>query len=764
MTDGSVAGKGTPPPPIRRPCEPAALGVGDRIAIGAFTTATLANAALLFLLEPMASKQVLPLLGGSSAVWTTCMLFYQGLLLAGYAYAHVSTQRLGLRRAAAMHLGVFSVSLLALPVTLNRGWSPPPEGTPVVWLLRLMTVSIGVPFLCLSAGAPLLQRWFAGTGHPRRDDPYFLYAASNAGSMAALLAYPLVIEPRLTLKVQSHAWSAAYVALGFLLAVCATAVWRARPGPAALPGSGATFQPVADRIGSRRRAWWVALSAVPSSLLLGVTAHLSTDVAPVPLLWVLPLALYLLTFVWAFSPRRRAATPNAARATRLLALPLVVALAFGWSVPLPLAVAWELTVFTLLAAVCHARLAAERPEVSGLTEYFVWISAGGMLGGAFNALAAPLLFRGLYEYPIALVLAIGLASAGVPHDAQRRPVWHDAMIAAALGAVAWVVAGAVLGRTGANNPLVNVVLGGAGAVALLACAERPLRLTLASAAAFLGLARARAGADGVVLRTRSFYGTYRVQQGEAAGRRINVLMHGSTVHGAQFTEPALAREPLTYYARSGPVGDAFAALPARITSGRIAAVGLGTGSLACYKAPGARWTFLEIDPEMVRIASASGRFDFLARCAPDAGVLVGDARLVLARVPDRAYDLLVLDAFTSDAVPTHLLTAEAFAEYTRLLSPGGVLLVHVSNRYLRLDRVVAAAAGGAGMQAWTRRSAPEPAERERMVAPAQWIALGRDQSDLGGLVARAGWRRIVADGAPWRDDFSNIVGIIGAAN
>jgi SAM-dependent methyltransferase len=267
----------------------------------------------------------------------------------------------------------------------------------------------------------------------------------------------------------------------------------------------------------------------------------------------------------------------------------------------------------------------------------------------------------------------------------------------------------------------------------------------------------------VVLRARSFYGVYRVQHAEVAGRRIRVLMHGSTVHGAQFADSALAREPLTYYARSGPVGDAFAALPARVTRGRVAAVGLGTGSLACYAADGARWTFVEIDPVMVRLASRAGHFDYLARCAPGAAIVVGDGRLALARSPDRGYDLLILDAFTSDAVPTHMLTREAFGRYARLLAPGGVLLVHVSNRYLRLERVVAAGARAVGMTAWMRGSAASSGEVARMIVPARWIALARTDADLGALTARPGWTRLDAVPVPWRDDFSDVVSILTAA-
>jgi SAM-dependent methyltransferase len=735
--------------------------VRGRAILVAFTLTTFANAALLFLLEPLFSKLVLPALGGSSAVWTTCMMTYQGILLAGYVYVHLGCRWLGVRRHAAVHLALLGASLFFLPVTLARGWTPPTEGTPVFWLLGLLLASIGLPFFCLSAGAPLVQRWFTGTGHPRRDDPYFLYAASNVGSMAALLAYPLAVEPLLGLRTQALTWSGAFGALGLAFAGCAVALWRApvRAEDAATP-AGLPF----PAIGRARRARWLALSAVPSSLLLGVTAHLSTDVAPVPLLWVVPLALYLLTFVWAFAPRARGPGGGTVRAARLLTLPLVVTLGLGWSVSLPVMVVWEFTAFTLIAAICHARLAADRPPVSALTEYYVWVSFGGLLGGAFNALAAPLLFNGLYEYPIALVagVALALADPAPPSQAGRRARWwRDALVALAVGVLAWACARGLLVRFGPNVPPVNALIGAALGVVLLACSSSAFRLAAACAAVFVALAAARGGSDGEVLRTRSFYGAYRVLRSRADGRPVNVLFHGSTVHGAQFTDPALAREPLTYYARTGPVGDAFAALPARVTGGRVAAVGLGTGSLACYAVPGARWTFVEIDPLMVELAARSGHFDYVARCAPGAGMRVGDARLVLTGAPDASYDLLVLDAFTSDAVPTHLLTREAFGVYARLLAPGGVLLVHATNRYLQLDRVVAGGAAAVGLTGWTRRSAATPADVARLVAPARWIALARDEADLGRLTARPGWHRLDAPPAVWADDFSNVVSILG---
>jgi SAM-dependent methyltransferase len=738
-----------------------APGVSANALLLVFTLTTFANAALLFLVEPLFSKLVLPLLGGSSAVWTTCMLFYQGVLLAGYVYVHLGSRWLGARRQAAVHLALFAASCLFLPVALAPGWTAPTEGTPVFWLLGFMLASLGLPFFCLSAGAPLLQRWFAGTGHPRRDDPYFLYAASNAGSMVALLAYPLLVEPLLPLTAQSRAWSVAYGVLGLALAASAALLWRSHR-PAADAPAAVARPSAAESIPWSRRARWLALSAVPSSLLLGVTAHLSTDVAPVPLLWVVPLALYLLTFVWAFSPRGARTSEATARGARLVAILFVVALAFGWKIPPALALPWELIVFTLLTVVCHTRLAADRPAVGNLTEYYVWMSLGGVIGGVFNALVAPVVFPGLYEYPLALVAGLGLVAAALPHDARRGLWWRDVAVAAGVGFAVWGAMTAAASQAGVAGAVLKLALSGAAAVALLACADRPLRLTLAAGAAFGAFSLAGGGGSGdVLLRARSFYGSYRVERIRPAADTIRMMVHGSTIHGAQFVDAARAREPLTYYARSGPVGDAFAALPGRTVAGRVAAVGLGTGSLACYAVSGARWTFFEIDPVVVRMATPGGQFDFVERCAPGARVRLGDARVVLSRMPDGQFDLLVLDAFSSDAIPTHLLTREAFRDYARLLAPGGVMLVHVSNRYLRLGHVVQAGAADLGMRGWTRRSVPTDAERAQLITPAEWIALARRPEDVGGLAGRPGWRPLDAAPVAWSDDFSNVVGILG---
>ncbi|GJG86421.1 hypothetical protein tb265_16020 [Gemmatimonadetes bacterium T265] len=736
---------------------PATAHAATRAVLCVFVAATFANAALLFLVEPLFSKLVLPVLGGSSAVWTTCMLFYQGVLLAGYAYAHLGARWLGPRRHGALHLALVAASCAALPVALARGWSPPAAGTPVLWLLGLLTVSLGAPFFCLSAGAPLLQRWFAATDHPARHDPYFLYAASNAGSLLALLAYPTLVEPRIAVHAQSRAWSVAYLALGVGLACCAAVVWTAR-GAAGRPAAAD-----APAITWRRRGRWLALSAVPSSLLLGVTTHLSTDVAPVPLLWVVPLALYLVTFIWAFARPGRASTQAAARLQTLLVVPLLFVSALALQVPILPALVWHLLAFFVTALVCHVRLAADRPEVGALTAYYVWMSAGGVLGGVVNALVAPAVFAGVYEYPLAMVAGLGLARATLPAAGRLTSWGQDSGVAAGLGLVAWVAGRSVLAHPAIGLRLGAFLLVSVAALGLLALGERPRRFALGAGAVALGFALAHAGVDGVELRARSFYGAYEVRRVATADATFQLLVHGTTVHGAQNVAPARAREPLTYYARSGAVGDLFAALPPRVTGGRVGVVGLGTGSLACYARPGSRWTFFEIDPLIVQIARGSGAFSYLQRCTPHAAVVLGDARVALSRVAPGTFDLLLLDAFTSDAVPTHLLTTEAFRQYARVLAPGGVLAVHVSNKYLALDRVVAGAADALGWTALTRTSTPDAAAQRGWVQEARWIAIARQPGDEGTLASRPGWAALRAAPVAWRDDFANVLAVFRGA-
>ena len=705
------------------------------------------GAALLFCVQPMIARMVLPQLGGAPAVWNTCMVFFQAALLAGYACAHASTARLGHRGQAALHTGLIAAALVALPVaigpdaagTLTAGSAPAP------WLLAVLMKAVGLPFFVVATTAPLLQRWFARTGHPAAADPYFLYAASNAGSMLALLAYPLAIEPTLTLAAQSRYWSVGYGLLAVLTIACAAASRR----PSAMetpPDEGAA------RPGVGRWVRWAALGFVPSSLMLGVTTFLTTEIAAIPLLWVVPLAIYLLTFILVFARRPPVSHERMLRLLPLLATCLVVVIGLGATQP-----GWiglHLLTFFVAAMACHGELARLRPPVRDLTAFYLAMAAGGVLGGAFNALIAPVLFDRVAEYPLALILAC-LAS-----PTRRRSLGVAWPMAVGLATV-------VLAAASPSGPAprpgefgAKFVLGLA-AFACYALAARPIRFAAAIGAvlAIGGLSTGKGGP--VVYRSRSFFGVLKVVRVQTPDGEARQLVHGRTLHGEQRLAPGLRCEPLTYFTRSGPCGDVFAAYRSRPAAPGVAIVGLGAGSLACYAEPGQRWTFFEIDPDVARVAADPRYFTFLRDCrAGPPAVVMGDARLRLRDAPDRGYGLIVMDAFSGDAVPVHLLTREALRLYRAKLAPGGLIAVQITNHSIDFAPVLAAQAADAGMSCRIRSHWDiAPADARRGTYPSRWAVLADHKSDLGPLSADPRW--VAPPARPgqgvWRDDFSNLV-------
>ncbi|HLY37974.1 MAG TPA: fused MFS/spermidine synthase, partial [Candidatus Binatia bacterium] len=617
------------------------------------------GAALLFIVQPMVARMLLPKLGGSPAVWTTCVVFYQAALLAGYVYAHL-TARLAVRRQAMVHLAVLVVAFAALPIAIAPGWEPPPDGSPVARVLTLLAAAIGLPFAAVSATSPVLQRWFAASGARGADDPYFLYVASNLGSMLALLAYPLVVEPLLPLHDQSRLWSGGYALLVLLTATSAVAVWRGRDVPS-------TAAP-APNVPSVRRARWVALAFVPSSLMLAVTTYLSNEIEPMPLLWVIPLAIYLLTFTLVFARHPPVPHRLMLRALPIAVLPLVIVLTKQANRPVVLIMAVHLVVFFVVAMACHGELAADRPPAARLTEFYFWLALGGVLGGAFNAVVAPLVFASTAEYPLTLVLGCLLVPGLFPTSAGDMA--RDLGLPVALGATAAVLASVLP----LHGPLGSVVVSGVPAFVCFAFSRRPVRFAMGVAALFLAGA-VDTGQTTVLVRERSFYGIHRVVVDADSAARL--LLHGTTLHGMQAIDGARRREPLAYYHPAGPLGQLFASLDSARRRRAVAVVGLGAGSVACYAEPGQRWDFYEIDPTVTHIARDPRYFTYLADCAPDATITLGDARLSLARAT-ATYDLVILDAYSSDAIPVHLLTREAIALYLAHLRPGGILAFHIS--------------------------------------------------------------------------------------
>jgi hypothetical protein len=706
--------------------------LAHRATLGLFATAIFSGATLLFLVQPMVARMVLPLFGGSQAVWTTSMLFFQAVLLAGYGYAHASTRLLGPSRQPIVHAFVLVLAVAALPI--GRGLAPPPsDASPSLWLLGVLAVTVGAPFFVVTTASPLLQRWLVTSGHTAGRDPYFLYAAGNVGSLLALLAYPIVVEPLLTLDQQARLWSIGYV---LFVLLCFGCLIVARRGGALVQSASASVRASVPSLAWRTRARWVAIALVPSSLMLGVTTYISTDVASFPLLWVLPLAVYLLTFVVAFARRPLVTSAAAARI-----LPLPTALVFAQmlgavSLPLPVTLLAQLLVLFFVGALAHGRLAEERPVPERLTEFYFLLSSGGVLGGALNALVAPLVFDSVLEYPLALVLALALRRGG-----RGRPLDLVPVVAVFVGCLAGLL-------------IVPSVLAGRAVVAgaVLAClaigARRPLRLTLSFACLTLLVALGSGG-----LHTeRTFFGVLRVaeQDGE------HQLYHGTTLHGVERFAGPLAGQPLTYYSRRGPLGDVFAAYP---RFDRIDAIGLGVGTLAAYGRPGELLTFYELDPAIARVAGDPRFFTYLRDSRADVEIVLGDGRRMIAQVPDGTSDFVIIDAFSSDAVPVHLLTREALELYVSKLRPGGLIAVHVTNRHLDLAPVVARAARSLGLAVVERYDPAKGARGTR--THSWWVVIARSPDRLEPLLERSGWRvPNVSGGRVWTDDYSNVLSVV----
>lgn len=745
MPDASIEASGAalhvmPPAALAERRRPAAW-----MLTACFSATLFTSAALLFTVEPMFAKMVLPRLGGSPAVWNTCVVFFQAAMLAGYAYAHVSSRRLTLGQQAAVHVLLIVLAAFVLPVAIPADWVPPVDGSPIPGLLALLFVTIGAPFFIVSATAPLLQKWFSETDHPSARDPYFLYAASNLGSIAALLAYPFLVEPLWPLSLQSEGWTISYVLFGALTVICVLAVpSRTRASQQVL-----TDAP-SEPISWARRGRWLALAFVPSSLMLGVTTFLSTDVAAMPLLWTIPLALYLLTFVIAFASRPIVPARATSRAALVLVLSMMALTLVGIVQPAWVIMPIHLAGFFTAALMLHGELSRDRPSTHHLTEFYLWISIGGLLGGAFNTLLAPILFSSVLEYPLVLALALGFRPPPA-RSTGRTVTLQDLGLASAL-AITITIALVAL-RTGAIGSIGLSAAAGVGGILFAASAKRPIRLGLALMLVVLGMARLTPPGGDVLHAERTFYGVHRVTSDRASGRQR--LFHGSTLHGEQSLDPRVRQEPLTYYHRTGPVGQMLGQLSEQLE--HVGVIGLGAGSLAAYALPGQQWTFFEIDPAVARIAANPEWFTYLSGCGSACTVVLGDARLSLASRDD-TYDLIVLDAFSSDAIPAHLLTREALALYLGRLSNRGVIAFHISNRHLDLRPAVASLTAERGLA--TRVQLHRPSN-ESEAKTSLWIVAARNADALGPLAGDPRWQELTTRSPRvWSDDYSDILSVM----
>jgi spermidine synthase len=728
----------------------AAAAGRERFARPLFLATIVTGSFLLFLTQPMVARMALPRLGGAPAVWNSAMLVFQALLLGGYAYAHFLS-RLRPRLQAGLHLAAFAVAALWLPIGLTSG-TLPPDVSPALWTPGFLAASIAPLFFMISAQAPLMQRWYALES--ARGEPYALYAASNLGSFAGLLSYPLLVEPLLSLRQQSLLWSAGYVLLVLLVAACALTI----------PGRAVEQRPAeaSPAPGARRILLWIALAAVPSGLMLSTTTHLTTDIVAIPLLWVVPLGLYLLSFVVAFAARRAAANVFTNIAPLVLLIAGGFALSDGSGQPL-FAATIGLFLLLTVAVALHAELYRLRPAADRLTGFYLAMATGGVIGGIFCAIVAPSVFDWAYEHPLLLIAAALLVPQRpfVPWAIGMKPALRWALLGLAfllswtadLHQLAWIDAGwaAILAI------IVSLIaLHFIGWRVLFALGLAALMLSYGG---WQKIYQTEAG-----LRTRSYFGIYTVSTRSKPLARI--LTHGTTLHGIQNLTPGQELEPTSYYARRSGVGHALASAPVMFGPGaRIGIVGLGSGTLSCYAMPGEDWRIFEIDPAMVRIART--RFSFLPSCAPEAKIILGDARLSIDRLPTGALDVLAVDAFSSDAVPMHLLTREAIAVYGRVLAPDGLLLMHISNRYLDLGPVLAAAARTGGWSAYVYEYVPQPEESARSMTMSIWVAMTRDPATMARLRQSSGADAYLWQKLPdrpgyegWTDDHASILPVL----
>ena len=717
------------------------------------------SAALMFVLQPLFGKMLLPLLGGSPAVWNTCMVFYQSILFLGYLYAHIVSSRLTLRWQIGLHAAILLISFLALPIALPDNPTPPSDSDPTLWLLWMLFLAIGLPFFVVSTTSPLIQKWFSEIGHHTSHDPYFLYVASNIGSLAALLSYPFLLEPNIGLAEQKSYWSIGYVLLCLLIAVCAFILAKNRQTKANHPHK--TL--VATDLSIATQLHWLALAFVPSSLLLGLTNFISTDIASVPLLWIIPLTVYLLSFIIVFSKWHRKTHSAMVLLQPFFLLPFI-AYAFINPADLPY---WAYLVLHVLAfffavMVCHGELANMRPPTQHLTRFYLIMSFAGMLGGMFNTFVAPFIFNGIYEYPIMIVAAL-LLRPGLKLNVNLN-MWLQLIVPALLVAVGLVLYANVKDLLGYFDAIVIALM--VLTLLTLVFRNQPIALSMLTGAIIFLALGVHSLSSHTLYQKRSFFGVLAVRESELTNEQnqpetYRELFHGTTKHGAQRLAPELQKIPLTYYSRPGPMGQLFKTFDDSDQNWTIGSVGLGAGALACYAKPGQTWTMYEIDPLVVEIASDPKYFSYLELCAKQAKMSVGDARLSLANEPDHHFDLLIMDAFSSDSVPTHLLTQEAIQLYFKKLKPNGILAFHITNRHLLLKKVLSIHAEQLHLAALIQEFVPQ--ENMPLVVATDWVVMANKPETLEPLrVSLLGnWQKmpLYFDMKPWTDDFTNIVSI-----
>jgi len=738
---------------------------GDRLTPLLFGLAIFTSAALVFMVQPMVTKLVLPMLGGSPSVWNTSMVFFQTALLAGYAYAHALQKIRSIKLQVSVHLVLLVLAGFFLPLHINGWLGDPDPSTPIAWLLATLALSVGAPFAALSATAPLLQAWYARVraGHEDGKNPYVLYAASNLGSFLALLSYPVLVEPLVTLSGQRAGWSGGYAVFMLMVVLLAAVVWSRRLDRSSEPAPLAVSPPIAWR----DKGMLILLAAAPSSLMLGVTAHLTTDVASAPFLWVIPLALYLLTFVIAFQARPWIPLSITLVVQAALGAVCVVVVAFR-ALDWPIAFTISLTAFFFITLMCHQLLAARRPAPDRLTEFYLLMSLGGVVGGAFTALLAPVIFEMVWEYPLVLVL-VGLFRPWGKGELTSRQL--IILIMAGVSVATPVLFAMALNaddlartifyeKSPLMMPELTMVLLMPAAICAFLLRDRAVVFTAILLMMTVSAQWISRG-DDWSFTERSFFGVMRVANSPdpRLGGDVHVLMHGTTYHGAQARAPDFACTPRMYYAPTTPIGLAALTVEARGPA-NIGVVGQGSGAMAAYKRAEDRMTFFEIDPMVDRLSRDTKWFTYITDCAQGPiRTVLGDARLTLAKEPAHSYDLLIIDAFSSDSVPTHLLTVEAIQGYLDKLKPNGVVVLHLSNRNLDITMPAIAAAQRLDKPNLHRITYQGSASPRLAEASTEALVISPTEQGLADFRADPGWVWPAdTEIQPWTDDYVNLVG------
>jgi hypothetical protein len=694
------------------------------------------SAFLIFSVQPIFTKVVLPTLGGTPAVWSVAMVVFQGLLLAGYLYAHLLIRFLPLRYAIGVHIAVTCIALLVLPFSVSPDWGEPPQNGEEIWLITTFIKAIGLPFFALSANAPLLQAWLAASD--RRINVYHFYAASNIGSFAALFAYPFIVEPFVGLPQQSNAWSFGFAVFIMLLLLCASFAWR-----------GETARP--ENVAVQKTSWalrmrWLVMAAVPSGFLIAATASIQTDVSGGPILWLLPLAIFLLTFVFAFRDggEDNEFWPRMVRASAVFALIIGATEVHHFGIILSMGLIAVLSV----SMACHRALYQSRPASGELTEFYLFISCGGLVGGLFSALVAPNYFTWTAEYQLLILAAAFVVSFnGVTSK--------DDLLKNGLGVLLVVVIGGLTlvlhqdGRLALNTVMIMTV------IMLFGLFSRDARPVVHGGilAALFAIVVLPYGAD----VQRSFFGVLKVK--DVSDGRFRALFHGSTIHGAQRIADQQRPEPLTYFTKEGAIGRSLAAVRearphAALTVG---VVGLGIGSMACHRRDNEQWTFYEIDPLVVSIARDTDRFRYLSECGDSMPIIIGDARLTVQKKPPLAYDYLLLDAFSSDAIPSHLVTKEAVDMFASKVAPDGILAFNISNRYIDISPILAKIGEAKGLDVYALFTV-EPKEQLKEMRTSVAVAAFPMGPASAAALERAGFKKLTPRPSQelWTDHYTNV--------